>query len=180
MHEWSHLGGGIWLWGIQINSKKYWTGSQLCTKPYGIQHIRQWVASLVLRTRRLGNLWNFCIALATNSLPKEVHLTLLLLFLICHLPPKEPLFSLITVRLSWWGGWRHSYSAFCSMFFFFLPFCFDRMEQFTQEPGRMKVCLGRKAISHINEQGYMVRQSLRVKYVTVQNGHSHHFRILHF
>lgn len=48
--------GGIWLWGIQINSRNYWTGRQLCTKPHGIQHIRQWVASLALRTRGLRSL----------------------------------------------------------------------------------------------------------------------------
>lgn len=161
---------GIWLWGVQINTRKYWTRRQLCTKPYGIQHIRQWATSLALRTRGLGSLWNFLMALATNPLPEEVHLTLLLPFITYPLPLESQHHG---------GEWWHFSSALCSMLCLVLPFCFDRMGQFNMEPGRM-IGLGRKTISHINEQGYMVIRSLGVKYVTVQNRHIRHFRMLHF
>lgn len=161
--------GGIWLWGIQINSRKYWTARQLqlCTKPYGIQHIRQWVASLALRTRGLGSLWNFLMALATSPLPEEVHQILLLSFITYPLPPEPQNYG---------GERQHFSSALCSTLCLFLPFCFDRMGQFNMVPGRM-IGLDRKAISHINEQGSMVIRSLEVKYVTMQNRHIHHFRV---
>lgn len=160
--------GGIWLWGIQINSRKYWTGRQLCTKPYGIQHIRQWVASLALRTRGLRSLKLFD-GLGNQSpsrgSPSDVSA------LIYHISP--------TTRAPELGWGATAFQPCILRFASFLPFCFDRMEQFNMEPGRM-IGLGRKAISHINEPGSMVIRSLGVKYVTMQNRHIRHFRMLHF
>lgn len=82
-----------------------------------------------LRTRWLGAQRDFLMALATKPLPEDVNLALPLPFIIYHLSQKGVIIQLQYIHTI--ISKKSKAIQFCSLFyfFFFLHFCFDRIEQ---------------------------------------------------